>query len=511
MPLWLGFDVGEFHTLGEAIRHHAEHGAARPAIVATESFCLTYGELFENIRTVRAELHQSGFDRHARIVVAVENGPLTALAVVTIACSAVAVPIDLKKLTLLGLDDQLAALRPAAVVLLSQTDSPARTIAERQGIPLIQLNSHKGKLNLHLFGHRPSSAQSPKEPIADSPAFILHTSSTTGKPKVIPTSHRSMLAAAARVRAWFELTPLDRCLCVSPVHYAHGLHVTVFAPLLSGGTIAFPTDASKFDYLEWFGNLKPTWYSAGPTLHHLIFDQIKSKAHPTEDHRLRFVLSGGAPLKREVQQGLQEALGVPVVEHYGSSEAMQICSNLLPPGPCKLGTVGIPSPNTVRIIGDDSRQLPTGERGEIWIGGPTVFSGYLDAPELNRVSLIDGWFRTGDIGSLDEDGFLTLHGRKDDLINRGGEKIAPSEIDNALMRHPAVMEAAAYAVHHPRLGEDVAAVVVLQPGSAVTKDDLRKFLSTQLPWFKVPRRIDFRDQLPKGPTGKLQRRKVGDG
>ena len=173
-------------------------------------------------------------------------------------------------------------------------------------------------------------------------------------------------------------------------------------------------------------------------------------------------------------------LGVPVVEHYGSSEGMQICSNLLPPGSCKLGTVGVPWPNTIRIVGDDDRRLPPGDWGEIWVGGPTVVSGYLDAPELSRVFFADGWFKTGDIGSIDEDGFLTLHGRKDDLINRGGEKVSPVEIDDALMRHPAVAEAAAFAVPHSRLGQDVAAAVVLRPGMTTTPIELRSYLQEQL-------------------------------
>jgi acyl-CoA synthetase (AMP-forming)/AMP-acid ligase II len=207
---------------------------------------------------------------------------------------------------------------------------------------------------------------------------------------------------------------------------------------------------------------------------------------------------------------LQGVLGVPVLEHYGTSEAAQISANLPPPGAAKLGTCGIPPANTIMIVGEDGRQAAPSQRGEIWVRGPTVMSGYLNEPELNRAAFVDDWFRTGDIGSMDNEGFLTLHGREKELINRGGEKIAPIEIDNALMRHPAVVEAAAYAVHHSRLGEDVAAAVVLRPGSTLTGDQLRKFLSTQLPWFKVPRRIDFHDQLPKGPTGKIQRQKLGN-
>ena len=165
----------------------------------------------------------------------------------------------------------------------------------------------------------------PDEPDPDAPAFILQTSGTTAEPKLIPFSHRNMLAAAARVQTWFDLTPQDRCLSVSPVFYSHGLKVMVFTPLLTGGSVAFPTDASKFDYAEWFDALKPTWYSAGPTLHRLVFDQTQSRADAKTGHSLRFILSGGAPLPRNVLEGLQHTLGVPVVEHYGSSEGTQIC------------------------------------------------------------------------------------------------------------------------------------------------------------------------------------------
>jgi oxalate---CoA ligase len=302
------------------------------------------------------------------------------------------------------------------------------------------------------------------------------------------------------------LTPQDCCLSVSPLFYSHGLKVTVFTPLLSGGTVAFPRDSSRFDYMEWFGRLKPTWYSAGPTLHRLVFDQIKSRSGVIADSSLRFVVSGGAPLPRDILDGLQRLLSVPVVEQYGTSEAAVVASNAPQPGRLKPGTCGVPWPDTVRIVSEDGRPVPSGETGEILLGGPSLISGYLDAPELNRASFVGGWFRTGDIGSVDGDGFLTLHGRKNDLINRGGEKISPVEIDEALLRHPAVAEAAAFPVPHPRLGEDIAAAAVLRAGMWASPVELRRFLHGQVTSFKVPRRIVIRDKLPKGATGKVLRR-----
>ena len=349
-----------------------------------------------------------------------------------------------------------------------------------------------------------------EKPDSDSVAFILQTSGTTSEPKLIPTRHRNMLAAAARVKTWFDLSPQDRCLSVSPVFYAHGLHVTVFASLLSGGTSAFPSDASKFDFIEWFGALKPTWYSSAPTLHRLVFDHAKSVADIGNKHSLRFILAGGAPLPSDLQDGLKKIFGVPVVEHYGSSEGMQICANQLPPGLSKSGTCGVPWPDTVAVVSDDGRRLPPGQQGEILVGGPTVVSEYLNAPELTLTCFVDGWFKSGDVGRIDADGFLTLLGRKNEIINRGGEKISPVEVDEALLRHPAVAEAASFPVPHPRLGEDVAAAVVLRSGMTTTPMELRKYLQEQLASFKIPRQIIVQDTLPKGKTGKVLRRKLSE-
>jgi acyl-CoA synthetase (AMP-forming)/AMP-acid ligase II len=226
-------------------------------------------------------------------------------------------------------------------------------------------------------------------------------------------------------------------------------------------------------------------------------------------HRLRFVVSGGAPLPSQVQGGLQAALGVPVLEHYGATEAAQISANRPLPGLAKAGTCGVPEPDTLIVVGADGRELPPGQEGEIWIRGPSLIAGYLDAPELNRTAFVDGWFRTDDLGRLDEEGYLVLVGRKKELINRGGEKLSPAEVDAALMRHSDIIEAAAYSVPHPRLGEDVAADVVLRAGSTVSELQLRNFLRSHLALYKIPRRIRFVGRLPKGATGKVQRQRLG--
>jgi thioesterase domain-containing protein/acyl carrier protein len=319
-----------------------------------------------------------------------------------------------------------------------------------------------------------------------------------------------MLAAAARLKDWFGLTPSDRCLSVSTPFYSHGLKVTVFTPLLTGGSIAIPANPGMVDLREWFHALQPTWYSAAPTLHRAVLDKARASAGLSAKHRLRFVISGGAALPQAVREGLQATLVVPVLEHYGSSEAAQIAANLPPPGPSKPGTCGMPWPGTVMIVDEDGSPVHPGDQGEVWVRGPTVMPGYLNDQDSNRRSFVDSWLRTGDLGSLDADGFLSLHGRLNEVINRGGEKISPGEIDGALLRHPAVAEAAAFALPHSRLGEDVAAAVVLHPGATATSADLRQFLQGGLAPFKIPRRIRILDQLPKGMTGKVQRRRLAE-
>ena len=275
-------------------------------------------------------------------------------------------------------------------------------------------------------------------PIRHAPAFILHTSGTSADPNFVPFSHRNMLAVIERLQTWYELTPQDRCLNVSPVYYSHALTTTLLPPLMTGGSVAFPANPTNVDLSEWFSDLRPTWYSAGPTLHLSVLEKAEARSDALTMHSLRFISTAGAPITTDVLQRMQAVLGVPVLEHYGSSETAQVASNRPPPGPSKPGTVGIPWPDIVAIIGADGRPLPAGHQGVVLVRGPSVTSAYLNAPELNRSAFVDGWFRTGDIGSIDEQGFLSLHGREKELINRGSEKISPLEIDQALMSHPGV-------------------------------------------------------------------------
>ncbi len=501
----------QHHTIGEAIRAYADLQPEHPAIARSGSAPLSYRQLRDQIDDVRARLRQAGFDRDFRIAVAIADSAEVSLAIVAVACSAVAVPLD-PKLTLAEIERCFRILRPDAVLVLYNINSAARSVAQQHAFPIIEASlAQDGTFSLQLALPKTGPALPLDDPDPEAPAFILHSSGTTADPNLVPFSHRNLLAVTKRLQAWFALTPKDRCLNVSPVYYSHALTTTVLPPMLTGGSVAFPADATSIDLSEWLGVLKPTWFSAGPTMHLSILDKAQVHADAKAIHSLRFISSAGAALSTDANERLQAVLGVPVLQHYGSSETAQISTNLPPPGASKSGTCGIPPHDTVIIVGEDGRRLPSGESGEILVKGPNVMAGYLNAPELNLSAFVDGWFRTGDIGSIDAEGFLTLHGRKKELINRGSEKINPLEIDHALLRHPEVAQAAAYAVPHPRLGEDVAAAVVLHPGSRATSIELREFLSEHLATFKIPRRVIIVDQLPKGITGKVQRNRLTRG
>jgi len=436
------------------------------------------------------------------------EAPQAAVAIIAIACSAVAVPLD-PRLGTAELDQFLQQLPLDALLIASDGDQQGRRAAERHGLPLISAEAAEdGSPALQLampVAARPAPDELP-EP--DAPAFILRSSGTTALPKLIPFTHRNMLTAARKWQRWFGLNDGDRCLCVSAPYYSHGLKVTILTPLLGGGSVAFPLSPAVVDVHEWFETLRPSWYSAGPALHLAILEAARAHPEGLSTQRLHFASSGGAPLGQEIIDSFERTLGFPLLEHYGSSEAAQIAANT--PDARKPGTVGRPWPETLSIVGEDGQPVAPGERGEIRVRGATVMPGYLGDEALNREALRDGWFHTGDIGSLDEEGFLHLHGRLREVINRGGEKVSLSEVDAALLRHPAVAEAAAFGVPHQRLGQDVAAAVVLRPAMEVTGAELQRFLRDELVYFKVPRRVQIIEALPRGLTGKVLRHRLAD-
>ena len=322
----------------------------------------------------------------------------------------------------------------------------------------------------------------------------------------MPLTQANLCASARHIAATLRLGPEDVCLNVMPLFHVHGLMAPVLASLASGATVHC---APGFDALRFFGWLeaaRATWYSAVPTMHQAILARApRQRARPAHA-RLRFIRSSSAPLPAKVMEELEAVFGAPVIEAYAMTEAAhQMCSNPLPPAPRKAGFVGPAAGPDVAVFDAEGTALPAGAEGEIVVRGANVMSGYIDNPAATREAFHGDWLRTGDQGFMDADGYVKVTGRLKELVNRGGEKIAPLEVDDALLAHPAVAEACAFAAPHPRLGEDVAAMVVLKDGAQVDERALQAFVGRRLARFKVPRQIIFAAELPKGATGKVQR------
>ena len=340
----------------------------------------------------------------------------------------------------------------------------------------------------------------------DDVALLLHTSGTTARPKIVPLLQRNLCASARNIRATLRLTLEDRCLNVMPLFHIHGLVAPVLSSLASGASVVCTPGFNALKFFSWLDEAAPTWYSAVPTMHQAILQRAGRNKDSLARAQLRFIRSSSSSLPPQVLGELEETFGVPVVEAYAMTEAShQMTCNPLPPGTRKPGTVGPAAGPGVAVMDDQGNLLAPGAVGEIVIQGPNVTPGYEANPEANAKAFTSGWFRTGDQGFMDEDGFFTLSGRLKEIINRGGEKISPKEVDEVFMDHPAVQQVVTFAVPHDKLGEEVAAAVVLREGVRATPAELRDFAGERLADFKVPRTVLLIDEIPKGPTGKLRR------
>ena len=340
-------------------------------------------------------------------------------------------------------------------------------------------------------------------------ALILHTSGTTSRPKIVPLLQSNIAASAQNIAASLALTPDDRCMNVMPLFHIHGLIAAVSASLASGGSVWCAPGFNAMKFFGWLEEARPTWYTAVPTMHQTILARAERNAETIAKVPLRFLRSSSASLPGPVMEALAETFGAPVIEAYGMTEAThQMASNPLPPRAQKPGAVGIEAGPLVRIAQEADDRLTEG-LGEVVISGPNVTPGYEGNPEANAKNFFEAegrrWFRTGDQGTFDAEGYLTLTGRLKEIINRGGEKVSPLEVDGLISEHPAVAQVVTFALPHPKLGEEVAAAVVLKEGQTATEADIRAFAGERLAGFKVPRKVVILEEIPKGATGKLQR------
>jgi len=346
-------------------------------------------------------------------------------------------------------------------------------------------------------------------PAFDETALVLHTSGSTGRPKRVPLSHANLSISAGNVARGYALSADDVAMCVMPLFHVHGLVASTLATLSTGGTVVVPTKFSPLSFWGFAHDVGATWYSAVPTIHQLLLARVRPGApKPAGASKLRFIRSCSASLPPQVMHDLESAFGAPVLEAYGMTEAAhQMATNPLPPAAHLPGSVGIGTDVKITIRNADGQVLPSGERGEVCIQGPNVITGYENNPEANATAFFEGtWFRTGDQGVLDENGYLMLTGRLKEMINRGGEKISPREIDEVLLAHPSVAEAVCFGTPHPTWGEEVAAAVQLK--EPVSEADLLAFCKERLADFKRPKKIHITEAIPRTATGKIQRRVV---
>jgi len=432
-----------------------------------------------------------------RVAMVAANGPALVVAFLALAArGAAAAPLN----PALGTAELIAELEDLrATRLLHDGAATAAAAAASASVPASVMGMADAVLDIDGQAGDPlADVTNP-----DALALLLHTSGTTSKPKTVPIRQRNLVASTGAVAQTYELTGADVTMCVMPLFHVHGLVATVLATLSTGGTVVLPRFRPSAFWQDMAGH-GATWYTAVPTIHsRLLTAALGLPALP--EHRLRFVRSCSAPLPTVLWQRYEEAVGVPLVEAYGMTEAAhQMTSNPLPPGERRPGTVGLATGISVAALDDDWQPVPAGQDGEVAVRGPSVVDEYLGNPAATAAAFRDGWFRTGDVGKLSADGYLSLVGRVKELINRAGEKISPYEVEDVLLTHPAVAEAAAYPVPDEKYGEQVGVVVVLR-GEA-TPRDLAAHCADRLAAFKRPARVTILPEIPKGPTGKIQRR-----
>lgn len=493
--------------LGRLLLEQAGRAPEALALAAPGRPWLSYRSLIGQVESTIEQLNRWGVGPGDRVAIVLPNGPELAVAVLATAAGAAAAPLN-SAYREAEFQFYLGDLRPKALIVPRGVESPARAVAAALDVTVLELSplpgAEAGRFTLRGGVDRPGSPGGFAEGTA--PALFLHTSGTTSRPKLVKLTGSNLCASASDVRASLCLTAADRCLNVMPLFHVHGLVGSLLSSLVTGASVVCTPSFDPLRFFSWIDEFQPTWYTAVPTMHQALLAQAAAHPDAIAMRPLRFIRSCSAALAPHTMRQLEAAFQAPVIEAYGMTEAShQMASNPLPPTARKPGSVGVATGPQIAIMDEDGNLLPSGAVGEVVVRGAGVTAGYEGNPGANQAAFTSGWFRTGDQGRLDGDGYLFLTGRIKEIINRGGEKISPREIDEVLLSHPAVAQAVAFAVPHPTLGQDVAAAVVPRAGALPAERQLREFVAARLAPFKVPQRIYLLDQLPQGSTGKLQR------
>lgn len=464
---------------------------------------LTYRGLRQCVASVHRQLAARGIGAGDRVAIVLPNGPEMAVSFLAVASGLSAAPLN-PAYKEMEYEFYLSDLRPKLVLIAAGWENPVRAAATRLDIPVAELQVAEGAPAGSFSLWEEEAGCVP--PSQETEALVLHTSGTTSRPKVVPLSQANLFASANNIATTLRLAQTDHCLNVMPLFHIHGLMAVILASMTAGASVCCTPGFNAMRFFGWASEENPTWYSAVPTMHQTILQRVERNSEAVKAMKLRFVRSSSASLPPPVFKALEATFRCPVIEAYGMTEAShQMASNPLPPGVQKPGFVGRAAGPEIRILDENGDVVPTGCEGEICIKGANVTVGYENNPSANAASFINGWFRTGDQGYLDADGYLKITGRIKEIINRGGEKVSPLEVDDVLLEHPAVRQAVTFAMPHKSLGEEVVAAVVIAEGASLTPSQLQDFASNTLAAYKVPRKIVILDEVPKGPTGKVQR------
>ncbi|BBB98702.1 MULTISPECIES: AMP-binding protein [Bradyrhizobium] len=500
-----------FPCVRDLLADHAETAPERYAILAPARRPMTYGALWTQANEVVFGLRNVGVRRTDRVAIVLPDGPEAAVAAITVAAGAVCVPLN-PGFTCDEYQRYFDELQLAALLTHADLNSASRRAAQIQGVPVIDVSirPNEGAGAFSVAGRAPQLLFDDEFASSADDAFILMTSGSTSRPKTVPLTHASVCLSADNVGAALELEARDRLLSVLPLFHGHGLISGLLAALAAGSSTVCPPGFDATAFFGWLTEFRPTWYTAVPAIHRALLAAADPYRQAAQRSSLRLVRSASTSLSSEVLDGLEALFGVPVIDTYGMTEAStQIAANPLQRP--KRGSVGRPAGPKIAILDKAGRRLPSGKRGEIALRGPTITRGYDNDAAATASAFQDGWFRTGDLGYLDADRYLFIVGRIKEIIHKGGQKVAPAEVEGALLSHPAVIDAAVFPVPHERLGADVAAAIVLRQDAKVSVQSLRDFARGRLAGFKVPGLIVIVPEIPKGPGGKIKRNELAAG
>ena len=473
------------------------------ALTSENSPPLLYKDLKSFVNKIASQLAGNGISNKDRAAIVLPNGPFMASSFLTLSSYMSAAPLNPSYKTN-EYEFYLKDLNPKIVIVEPNSSNEVVGVAKNLNIPVCEIKIKKDDPSglFNLFDIE-SEYQLPEE---NDEALVLHTSGTTSRPKIVPLTNKNIYSSAENISKSLNLSEADHCLNIMPLFHIHGLIAILAASIRSGASICASNGFNALKFLELAKSEKITWYSGVPTMHQAILLRAEKNLELAKNLNLRLIRSSSASLPPAVFEKLNNVFGCSVIEAYGMTEAThQMTSNPLPPKKQKPGFVGIPAGPEVCIMDEKDKILDQGETGEVCIKGDNVTLGYDNNPEANKNSFTNGWFRTGDQGYFDQNGYLKISGRLKEIINKGGEKISPLEVDNVLMDHPLIEQAVCFGYEDKMLGEDIAAAIIVKEGKNCSETDVKTYAQEKLAKFKIPKKIFFVNEIPKGATGKLQR------